>query len=98
MPATALESARLAASTYADACLARRRAYVTLPVDDPDSDGILGRLRDVTRRAFAEFVKSLAELHDAGDEAQALALVLDVQDKTQAARTPITITISEDYR
>jgi hypothetical protein len=100
MPATdaALESARSAADLYADTWLARRRAYALLPVDGPDSAAVLGQFRDAARRAFAAFLASLDALREQGDEAEALALVLDVQDRTTAGRTPMEVTVSEEDR
>jgi hypothetical protein len=98
MTVTALEAARAAADLYADTWLARRRAYALLPVDGPDSAAVLGRFRDAARRAFAAFLASLDALREQGDEAEALALVLTVQDRTTAGRTPIEVTISEEDR
>lgn len=102
MPMThniALEAARSAASTYADASLARRRAYELLPVDGPDRPVIADALAFATavaRRAFATFVDSLADLHAQGGEAEAVSLILEVQDRTRATRTSIPILISEE--
>jgi hypothetical protein len=94
--ATALDAARSAADAYVLTSLARRRAYALLPVDGPDSAAVLGRFRDAARRAFAAFLASLDALREQGDEAEALALVLDVQDRTTAGRTPMEVAISED--
>jgi hypothetical protein len=98
MTATTLDAARSAADLYADTWLARRRAYALLPVDGPDSAAVLGQVRDAARRAFAAFLASLDALREQGDEAEALALVLAVQDRTAAGRTPVEVTVSEEDR
>jgi hypothetical protein len=95
---TAVESARSAADRYTDAWLARLHAYQLLPADGPgraDANAALGFLRDATRRAFTAFLESVGDLHAAGGEAQAVALILEVQDRTDAARTPVAIPITE---
>lgn len=94
--ATALEAARAAAARYTNAWTARHRAYESLPLDGPDRDAILGRLRDVARRAFREFFDRLDDLRAQGGEGEALALLLDVNERTTVARTPMEITVTEN--
>jgi hypothetical protein len=100
MPATALESARSAATTYSNAIAAERRLLALLPAPGhPDRavvEGSLGDVGRVAREAFGRYRRSVLDLLASGDVVEASEIVNDVHDRTCPCRPPIEITISEE--
>jgi hypothetical protein len=100
--ATALEAARSAAELYADSIAAERRLLAMLPISGhPDRAVVEGSLDDVgriAREAYGRYRGAVLDLLASGDVVRASRIVLDVQGRIRAARTPIEVTISEDCR
>jgi hypothetical protein len=98
--ATALEAARSAAELYADSIAAERRLLAMLPIPGhPDRavvEGSLGDVGRVAREAFGRYRHAVLDLLANGQELQASTIILDVQDRTHRARTPIEISVSEE--
>jgi hypothetical protein len=102
MPTTAaaLESARSAADRYTDAVIAERRLLAILPNpghrDRPTIEASLADVGRVARQAYDRYRGLVLDLFKAGQGVQAIRIILDVQNRTHAGRTPIEISVSED--
>jgi hypothetical protein len=98
--ATTLDAARSAAELYADSVAAERRLLAMLPIPGhPDRavvEGSLGDVGRVAREAFGRYRGAVLDLLASGDVIQASRIVIDVQDRTRAARTPMEVSVSED--
>jgi hypothetical protein len=97
--ATALDAARSAASIYTDAVIAERRLLALLPAPGhPDRavvEGSLGDVGRVAREAYERYRRVVLDLFEAGYAVQAIGIIIDVQDRTRRARTPIEVSVSE---
>jgi hypothetical protein len=95
-----LDAARAAATTYSDSIAAERRLLAILPAtghpDRPVIEASLADVGRVARRAYGRYRRVILDLLTSGQVVQASRLVLDVQDRIRAARTPVEVTISED--
>jgi TRAP-type C4-dicarboxylate transport system substrate-binding protein len=99
MPATAVDSARYAANIYAALIISERRLLAMLsarPRDRAVIEDALAETRDVARQQYQRYRSRILDLFAAGQGVQACRIVLDVQERTRAARTPVEITVSED--
>jgi hypothetical protein len=98
--AIALESARSAADRYTNAVIAERRLLAILPrpghPDRPVVEGSLADVGRVARDAYGRYRGLILELLAGEHAVQAIRIILDVQNRTHAARTPVEITVSED--
>jgi hypothetical protein len=95
-----LDAARAAATTYSDSIAAERRLLNLLPAPGhPDRAVVEASLADVgrvARRAYGRYRRVILDLLTAGQVVRISRLVLDVQDRTRAARTPVEITVTEE--
>jgi hypothetical protein len=95
-----LDAALAAATTYSNALSAERRLLNLLPAPGhPDRAVVEASLADVgrvARRAYGRYRRVILDLLTSGQVIQASRLVLDIQDRTRAGRTPIEVSVSEE--
>jgi transketolase C-terminal domain/subunit len=99
MPATTVQSARYAANIYAALVISERRLLAMLsarPCDRAEIEEAIAETRDVARDAYGRYRRRVLDLFESGQFDPGIRIVLDVQERTRAARTPDEITISED--
>jgi hypothetical protein len=99
MPVTAVQSARYAANIYAALVISERRLLAMLsarPRDRAEIEDAIAETRDVARQQYQRYRRRVLDLFEAGQFDPGIRIVLDVQERIRAARTPDEITISED--